>query len=235
MVHGVLGGGKRLRPLVVIACAECVAKRDVVDEAMPSALAVEYVHSYSLIHDDLPALDNDDTRRGQPTVHKAFDHATAVLAGDALLTDAFAILATSSRNTAQQVRELATAAGSAGMVGGQYDDVQSVERALTDAELTRIHARKTGALFAASAAMGAWCAGASPETAASLRTYGAALGLAFQIRDDVLDAQGFATLLGPDDAQRRAQHEAETAARIAESLGSSLLAELARFSATRSL
>src|SRR4051812_48293653 len=185
MRYALLGGGKRLRPLLVVATAAAAegAPGRFADVAIAGAVAVEYVHTYSLIHDDLPALDDDDTRRGRPSLHKAFDEATAILAGDALLTDAFAILA-AAPNAAAQVRELALAAGSGGMVGGQFDDVAG---AADLAALTSVHARKTGCLFTAACALGALAAGAPDARVERARDLGRRLGLAFQIADDVID------------------------------------------------
>ncbi len=199
MEHALMAGGKRLRPLLCLAVAEAVCPRegdaavdDAIAAAMPSAVALELLHTYSLVHDDLPALDDDDLRRGRPTVHKAFDEATAVLVGDALLTDAFAMLSTSPREVARQVRELAAAAGSGGMVAGQHDDLQNEGRgvsALSLEDLHEVHRKKTGRLFAAAAAMGALAVGRS-DVVNDARAYGAALGFAFQVQDDVLDVEG---------------------------------------------
>src|SRR4051812_14483899 len=244
MRYALLGGGKRLRPLLVVATAAAAegAPGRFADVAIAGAVAVEYVHTYSLIHDDLPALDDDDTRRGRPSLHKAFDEATAILAGDALLTDAFAVLSAAPRNAALQVRELATAAGSGGMVGGQVDDVDGVS---TLAALTDMHARKTGCLFVASCALGALAAGANASVVAQAREFGARFGLAFQIVDDVIDVESgraqdeknhkvtFASLLGVDGARARARAEADGAAAIAGALARDDLAQLAHFAAER--
>ncbi len=241
MRYSLLAGGKRLRPVLALACAD--AARGAVDDAVPAAVAVEYVHTYSLIHDDLPALDDDDMRRGRPTLHKAFDEATAILAGDALLTDAFAVLSGAPRNAAAQVRELAYAAGSAGMVGGQVDDVAHTGR---DVEtLADVHARKTGRLFVAACALGGLAAGASDDVVTSLRDFGRHFGLAFQIADDVLDVTGgrgrdaknervtFATLLGVDAARARARESASAAVAAADALAAPALRALASFAAAR--
>ncbi|HEY1097791.1 MAG TPA: polyprenyl synthetase family protein, partial [Myxococcota bacterium] len=195
MAHALLAGGKRLRPLVCMAVTEAVYSADDADSddalslALPACVGLELVHTYSLVHDDLPALDNDDLRRGRPTVHRAYDEGTAVLVGDALLTDAFAVVARSTYLPAQQVLELALAAGSAGMVAGQHDDVQSEGRALSEqtfAALKEIHRQKTGRLFAAAAALGALAAN-RPDLVDKARAWGAALGFAFQVQDDVID------------------------------------------------
>lgn len=197
MAHALLAGGKRLRPLVCLSVARAVADglgdAEVLRLAMPSAVALELVHTYSLVHDDLPALDDDDLRRGRPTVHKVYDEATAVLVGDALLTDAFAVLATGEHLAAHQVLELATAAGASGMVGGQHDDLESEGRQAEglpslDA-LQEIHRRKTGRLFGAAAALGVLAVGRA-DLVQSARRFGAALGFAFQVQDDVLDVEG---------------------------------------------
>jgi geranylgeranyl pyrophosphate synthase len=204
MRYSLLAGGKRLRPLLVLECARACrpdAPAVTVDDtlllhARHALVAVECVHTYSLIHDDLPALDNDELRRGRKTLHVAFDESTAILAGDALLTDAFAFLADAPTNAAAMVRELARAAGSAGMVGGQLDDMHGEGRALDEGALRSIHVRKTGRLFGAACAMGALAGGAESSTVAALRRYGELLGLAFQIADDVLDVAGDAATRG---------------------------------------
>ncbi len=216
MGHALLGGGKRLRPLVCLSV--CQATGGNADDAMPAAIALELVHTYSLVHDDLPALDDDELRRGRPTVHKAWDEATAVLAGDGLLTDAFAILAGAYHHAAKQISELARAAGSAGMVGGQHDDLRNeglrpdgqkpapssssssssssasgssgspVDLSL-EAALREVHRRKTGRLFGAAAALGALSANRQ-DAVDQARRYGHLLGFAFQVQDDVLDVEG---------------------------------------------
>lgn len=203
MKHSLLAGGKRLRPLLALyACEACGGQSD---QAWPAALAIEFVHTYSLIHDDLPAMDDDDLRRGRATSHIAFDEATAILAGDALLTEAFGILARSEHNAARQVCELATAAGSAGMVGGQMRDIEAESLAPSAIDLERIHRAKTGRLFVAAAVMGALAASAKVSELAALRRYAAALGHAFQVTDDLLDVIGDAQATGKGidrDAQR---------------------------------
>jgi geranylgeranyl diphosphate synthase type II len=198
MRYSVLGGGKRLRPVLALMAAEaCGGDRAA---ALAAACALELVHAYSLIHDDLPAMDDDDLRRGRPTCHKAFDEATAILAGDALLTLAFELLARHVRPTAAAAdcaRALAEAAGAAGMVGGQMADLQSEgRRDGTLAALEAIHRRKTGALLRAAVRIGALVAGADPARLDALEHYGRAVGLAFQIVDDVLDVQGDEAKLG---------------------------------------
>jgi geranylgeranyl diphosphate synthase type II len=204
MRYSLLAPGKRLRPLLVVLAAEACGGRD--EGALPAACAVEMVHTYSLIHDDLPAMDDDDLRRGQPTCHKKFDEATAILAGDALLTLAFELLAEGypPATAAACCRELARGAGAAGMVGGQADDLamESRQGAGTLEELEYLHARKTGALFQASLRLGVLSAqgerpgGADLATLAMFDAYGRAFGLAFQITDDLLDVESSAEQTG---------------------------------------
>jgi geranylgeranyl diphosphate synthase type II len=192
-----LGGGKRLRPILALMAAEACGADPLV--ALPAACAVEMVHTYSLIHDDLPAMDDDDLRRGRPTCHKAFDEATAILAGDGLLTLAFEVLVryTPPDSAAKCVRILAEAAGPEGMVGGQMADLHAEGRTDgTVAALEAIHRRKTGALLRAPLRMGATIAGASDSQMKALDDYGRAVGLAFQIVDDLLDVQGDEAKLG---------------------------------------
>jgi geranylgeranyl diphosphate synthase type II len=209
MRYSLLAPGKRLRPLLVILAAEACGGRD--EEALPAGCAVEMVHAYSLVHDDLPAMDNDDLRRGLPTCHKKFGEALAILAGDALLTLAFEVLSRSypARTAAGCCLELAVGAGAAGMVGGQVEDL-AWERGQAQAgapaqpleALENIHARKTGALFRACLRLGAWIArGESPDGPDAqhlqkLHTYGRCFGHAFQITDDLLDVEGSAGQTG---------------------------------------
>ncbi|MEM9233813.1 MAG: polyprenyl synthetase family protein, partial [Pseudomonadota bacterium] len=189
-------GGKRLRPFLVIETAALYGVEQ--DQALPAAAAIEMIHSYSLIHDDLPAMDDADTRRGQPSVHKAYDDAIAILAGDGLLTDAFTVLTASGVYTPDiataLVQELSKGAGSAGMVGGQMMDLYPGE--LTEAEIAGIQRRKTGALIEAGAVMGGIVGGAADEDLLRLRAYAAALGEAFQVVDDILDVTQSAEQLG---------------------------------------
>jgi geranylgeranyl diphosphate synthase type II len=198
MRYSTLAGGKRLRPVLCLLAAEACGGDP--DAALPAACALELVHTYSLIHDDLPAMDDDDLRRGRPTCHKAFDEATAVLAGDGLLTLAFELVArhvAPAGAAAGCVRVLAQAAGPEGMVGGQMADLQAEGRSDgTAAALEAIHRRKTGALLRAPLRMGAIIAGAAPPIIDALDTYGRAVGLAFQIVDDLLDVQGDEAKLG---------------------------------------
>jgi farnesyl diphosphate synthase len=197
MRYAALDGGKRVRPLLVYAAGEVLGAPAAALDA--AALAVEYVHAYSLIHDDLPCMDNDVIRRGKPTVHIAFDEATAMLAGDALQAEAFKVLADVTLPALQVVammRELALAASTAGMCGGQAIDLAAVGRALSLTELERMHRMKTGALLVASVRLGAMAGTRDAQVPAALERYAQAMGLAFQIVDDVLDVEGTAGSLG---------------------------------------
>jgi len=217
MRYSVMAGGKRLRPLLVIASGEAVAEHHGTDHreaaalALPAACAVEFVHTYSLVHDDLPAMDNDTLRRGRPTAHVVYGEGMAILSGDGLLTEAFALLAREpaesthadpaelARRKLRALAILAEAAGAAGMVGGQAIDLQAAlpgAAPLDGDALTGMHARKTGALIRGSALAGAVMAGASPDEEAAIDAYGEALGLAFQIVDDILDVEGASADLG---------------------------------------
>ena len=191
MRYSLLAGGKRLRPVLVFEfCRLCGGDWQA---AAPMAAAVEMVHTYSLIHDDLPCMDNDDYRRGRLTNHKVYGEGMAVLAGDALLTDAFAMLASSNLQgsaMADAVGVLAECAGSCGMVGGQVLDILSEERECTESEILAIQTRKTGALIRAACALGAIAGGADETQYDAACCFAAALGLAFQIRDDMLDVIG---------------------------------------------
>lgn len=199
MRHAALLGGKRMRPLLVYASGHaCGADPGTLDAP---ATAIELVHAYSLVHDDLPAMDDDELRRGQPTVHIAFDEATAILVGDALQSLAFQALADAPVSPAQRVamlRELAISAGAGGMCGGQALDLAATGRgnALAAPALEQLHALKTGALIRAAVRLGALAAGADRATHACLDRYADALGLAFQIRDDLLDVEGDSATLG---------------------------------------
>lgn len=195
--HSLLAPCKRLRPLLVLMSAEaCGCERS---QAMAAACAVEMIHTYSLIHDDLPAMDDDDLRRGQPSCHAQFDEATAILAGDALLTRAFEIMAMEISPASVAARccaELANAAGASGMVAGQVVDLAGKTDLGGISELEGIHRRKTGAMFRVSLRLGAIVAQAHPDQLRRLDVYGQKLGLAFQIIDDVLDVDGSETAMG---------------------------------------
>jgi geranylgeranyl pyrophosphate synthase len=188
MAYSLLAGGKRLRPVLCLASADAVGGQR--EMAMPAACAIELIHTYSLIHDDLPAMDNDDLRRGRPTCHKQVDEATAILAGDALLTHAFQILADAYPASAlghALLARLARAAGSRHLIGGQMEDILGEGAALDEAQLDYIHQNKTSAMIEASLALGAIAGRASPAELSKLRQYGRHVGLAFQIMDDILD------------------------------------------------
>jgi geranylgeranyl diphosphate synthase type II len=256
MRYMVLGGGKKLRPvLVLMAAAACGGTTE---DAMPAACAVEMVHTYSLIHDDLPAMDNDGLRHGKPSCHKVFGEAMAILAGDGLLTEAFAVLASQVADPAKSrrlVAELAAAAGPAGMVGGQVADLKAErERSSDEVLLAVIHRRKTACMIEASAVCGAISAGAGEHHERSLRVYGGHLGLAFQIADDVLDAEGSTEALGKtagkdaaagkltyvkcygiQAARTRARHEADRAVGALGVFGheADWLRDIARFAVER--
>lgn len=199
MRHGSLEGGKRLRPLLVRQAA--VIFNVSANEALQAGLAVELVHCYSLIHDDLPAMDNDDLRRGRPTVHRAYDDATAILAGDALLTHAFGLLADPACHTDPAirialVRELVAGAGAGGMVGGQMRDIEGEQGGLSPAEISTMQAMKTGALIRASVRMGAILGGADARALAVLTFYAELAGRAFQLADDILDVTATPETMG---------------------------------------
>jgi geranylgeranyl pyrophosphate synthase len=200
MRYSLQAGGKRLRPILALVAAEL--RGAPAHDPLPTAVALECVHTYSLIHDDLPCMDDDDLRRGRPTAHKAFDEATALLAGDALLTHAFRLLATRYAATPALAHtltlELATAAGSEELIGGQMEDLLAEKNTSTTAEqLEFIHLNKTAAMIRASLVMGGRCGGLSaPEEIAPLRTLGRELGLTFQIVDDILDATADSATLG---------------------------------------
>lgn len=198
MRYSIFAGGKRIRPVLCIAAAEACGGNAAT--AMPAACAVETLHTYTLIHDDLPCMDNDDLRRGKPTNHKVFGEGIAVLAGDALLTEAFAMLArlpeNASYSVADYVRELADATGSRQLIGGQVLDLEGEGRQLTIEELRAIHNGKTSALLTAAIRLGAMSAAAASEQLAALTTYGQNLGLAFQIIDDILDITSTPATLG---------------------------------------
>lgn len=192
MEYSLLAGGKRLRPVLAFEfCRMCGADWR---KAAPFAAAIEMIHTYSLIHDDLPSMDNDDFRRGRPTNHKVFGEAMAILSGDALLTDAFCVASTSGN--VEGIAVLAECAGSLGMVGGQVLDIMSEERVLTEQEVIDIQTRKTGALINAACVTGVIAAGGSEEQIAAAATFAGALGMAFQIRDDMLDVIGTQEQMG---------------------------------------
>ncbi len=251
MRYSLLSDGKRLRAILVLLAAKAAGGS--LDDALPAACAVEMVHAYSLIHDDLPAMDDDDLRRGKPTNHKVFGEAMAILAGDGLLTLAFDVLSREVRPgevAARCTARLAAAAGPAGMVGGQVDDLQIEKCEGQLEELHSIHQRKTAALLCVSLELGALIAGADDATQEALAVYGRKLGLAFQITDDLLDVQGdestvgkrvgkdsrrgkltFPSLLGVEESKRQARELVDEAVKMVAPLGADgrTLADLARY------
>jgi farnesyl diphosphate synthase len=236
MRYAVLGGGKRVRPLLVQAAAE-VFDADPANVAR-AASALEMIHAYSLVHDDMPCMDDDALRRGKPTVHVAYDEATALLVGDALQAQAFLVLAQmdiAPERAVAMLRLLAEAAGSTGMCGGQAIDLASVGMDLSLAELEQMHRLKTGALLRASVLLGAWC-GTTPDAAATaaLEDYAAAIGLAFQVIDDVLDATADSVTLGKT-AGKDAANQKPTYVSILGLAPSRALAEKLRSDAHRAV
>jgi farnesyl diphosphate synthase len=260
MRYSVLGGGKRLRPILVYTTGEALGAP--LEQLDVPAAAVELVHVYSLVHDDLPAMDDDDLRRGRPTCHRAFDEATAILVGDALQALAFDVLAhdesgpLNATARLQMIRILAYASGTSGMAGGQAIDLASVGQALTAEGVENMHRRKTGALIQCSVLLGATAAGLTDGAKlAALKKFGADIGLAFQIQDDILDIEGetavigksagadiarnkptYPSTIGLEAARRQAQALCEGAIAALEPVGaaSSALAELARYVVNRS-
>jgi geranylgeranyl diphosphate synthase type II len=221
MRYAVLGPGKRLRPVLALAAAEVVGGAGAVSHAVPFGCALEMIHAYSLVHDDLPAMDDDDERRGRPSLHVKFGEALAILTGDALLTEAFAVIADGggadgargARRALTIAAEVAAAAGADGMVAGQVVDLASEGRdGVSLGLVTSIHRRKTGALIRAAVRAGAIAAGASARQLEALTQYGEELGLAFQIADDILDATDARTLIGRkgggDEARGKATYPA---------------------------
>ena len=212
MRYSVFAGGKRLRPMLALFGCEAVGGK--LEDAMPAAVALELIHTYSLVHDDLPAMDDDDFRRGRPTCHKVYGEAVAVLAGDALLTHAFQVLADPTATDVpaarrlQIVAEISAAAGSLGMVGGQTMDIQAEGKALDPTALLTLHSKKTGALLRASLRVGGLAGGADDAAMASLTRYGERLGLAFQIVDDILDIEGSSVEMGKTAGSDMRKHKA---------------------------
>jgi len=227
MRHAATGGGKRIRPLLVYAAGHLFGVDDTQLDA--PAAAVELVHAYSLVHDDLAAMDDDDLRRGQPTVHIAFDEATAILAGDALQTRAFEVLAESAAPDALRVawlQTLARATGVAGMCGGQALDIDATGQQQDLAQLERMHALKTGALIRAAVRMGALAGTTDVATLSRLDTFAAALGLAFQVRDDILDIEADSAQLGKTAGKDVAQNKSTFPALLGMEGAKRRLAEL---------
>lgn len=247
MLYSLSAGGKRIRPALVLAAAEHF---DHTRNAIPAAVAVECLHTYTLIHDDLPAMDDSDLRRGRPTCHVEFDDATAVLAGDALLTLAFEILSTQyagePKIAVKLVKILSQASGSQRLIGGQMEDILGETRSLNEDELAFIHLNKTAALIEASLEMGAVIGGANADQIESIREYGRCIGLGFQIVDDILDATSdestlgksvgadaaankttYVSIHGLEKSRSYAASLAEKAYRICDELGTPFLKELA--------
>jgi farnesyl diphosphate synthase len=217
MRHGSLNGGKRLRPLLVRQAAAVFGVG--ADASLMAGLAVEALHCYSLIHDDLPAMDDDDLRRGQPTVHKAFDDATAILAGDGLLTHAFGLLADTRCHPSADVRvrlvaELAAGGGAGGMVGGQMRDIEGEKGGFSGDEIAQMQAMKTGALIRAAVRMGALLGQADGKALDALTAYGEAAGRAFQLADDILDVTASAETMGKATGKDAAAGKQTLVARI---------------------
>ncbi len=255
MHYSLFAGGKRLRPILCLAGAEAVGGDR--SEALPVACALEMIHTYSLIHDDLPAMDDDDLRRGHPTCHKKFDDATAILAGDGLLTEAFRVMAEAAAPFSgpqdvllEVIQLIAAAAGHQGMVGGQMLDLMAEGRQVAVKELETIHRLKTGALLTASVRSGALLGGGTRQEITLLTRYGEKFGLAFQITDDILDVEGdsaemgkaagadakrqkatYPGLLGPEQAKTWAHQLVESAVADLTPLGerAAPLQELARY------
>lgn len=246
MEYSLFAGGKRLRPALALGAAELIRGDDTC--ALPAACAIEMIHTYSLMHDDLPCMDNDDLRRGKPTAHRVFGEAMAILAGDTLLTLAFDVAA--QANDIRIIREIALASGADGMAGGQVIDLESEEKQLTLAELRHLHERKTGALIRASVRCGAMLAGASDAHLLALTAYGEHIGLAFQIADDILDVVGeqavigkpvgsdiannkstYISVLGLEHARRLGKEAVDSAVASLESFGpeADVFRDLARF------
>jgi geranylgeranyl diphosphate synthase, type II len=213
MRYSLLAGGKRLRPVLVLATVEALGGEETA--ALPFACAIEMIHTYSLIHDDLPSMDDDDYRRGKLTNHKVFGEAYAILAGDALLTEAFGLMAKGGKEAALApeilltiIEEGARFAGARGMVGGQVDDLLGENGAVSLEQLESIHRRKTGDLMAYSVRTGAYLGGASPEVLESLTRFAYDLGLAFQIQDDILDVIGDQQVIGKPVGSDEEKHKA---------------------------
>ena len=257
--YSVLAPGKRIRAILVIAGAEAVAGEGW--RALPTACALECIHAFSLIHDDLPSMDDDDFRRGRPTNHKVFGEAMALLAGDALLALAFELIADNAQIVPEDrvvpvMKLISRAAGTAGMVGGQVTDIESEGKEIAPEELQAIHMRKTGELIRASVMAGAMLSGSSTSELNALEAYGRSVGLAFQIADDILDVVGdearigkpvgsdqrqdkitYPRLFGLDESRRRAQQEVEHAIETLSAMGESAdaLRGIARYIVERDL
>ena len=259
MRYSVFAGGKRIRPVLVMASAETFG--GLTDSIIDIACAVELIHTYSLIHDDLPAIDNDDMRRGMPTCHKVFGEAMAILAGDALLTSAFDVMADTHTSTDEErllllktIQEIARAAGSTGMVGGQVVDIESEGKDVAFPVLEYIHIHKTGELILASIRAGAIMKNAGDKELEAMTRYGEAIGLAFQIADDILDVEGnkedtgknvggdakkekvtYPSILGIEESKKRARELTDIALASVEGFGKKAepLKEIAKYIVAR--
>ncbi len=241
MEYSLMAGGKRIRPVLLLAAGMGVGGAE--DALMPFACAVEYIHTYSLVHDDLPAMDDDDFRRGKPTSHKVFGEGTAILAGDALLTEAFRVMAESPLAHADPARairaiaDLARAVGAAGMVGGQQMDLSAESGNAVAAQVDEIELRKTAALLASCARTGAILGGGSADQVEALGEYGTRLGLLFQVTDDILDETGSFEEMGKGTAKDRARgkwtypvaHGMPAAVRRVSELGQEAIAAISSF------
>lgn len=243
MNYSLAAGGKRVRPILCIASAEACGGK--AEDAMQVAIALEMIHTFSLIHDDLPAMDNDDLRRGLPTSHKKFGEAIAILAGDALLSEAFSCLASAPDKSGlpkiflEIMRDIANATGARGMTGGQVLDVEAAGKKISYEDLKNIHRGKTGALITISVTSGAKAASAVEKQLAALKKYGEYIGLAFQITDDILDVEGTTTELGKpaksDIENKKSTYPAilgiEKSKKLAKELIDSAYSTLAEFDA----
>jgi geranylgeranyl diphosphate synthase type II len=237
--YSIFAGGKRLRPILALAAAE--ALKAPLEPILPVACALEMIHTYSLIHDDLPAMDDDDLRRGRPTNHKVYGEALAILAGDSLLTTAFYTIVRQSLNggseaTLRVLQRIAEAAGASGMVGGQVQDLMSEGKKISAADLEHLHRHKTGALIQVSVEAGALMAGASSEDYQALSRYGEGIGLSFQIADDLLDIEGGEEIgkdLGSDLKKDKATYPSivgvEKSRALAHDITEAALKQLERF------
>lgn len=228
MRHGVLSGGKRLRPLLLSQTADVFKVEP--GQIIPACLAVELVHCYSLIHDDLPAMDDDDLRRGKPTVHKLFDDSTAILAGDSLLTHAFGLLADPNCHPDAQLRtqlicELVAGAGAGGMAGGQMRDLEGENARISDRDISIMQQMKTGALIRASVRMGAMLGGANAAQLANLTAYAEATGWAFQLGDDILDETATPDQMGKATGKDSERGKSTLVARLGVEAAKQQLAE----------
>jgi len=247
MGYSLLAGGKRLRPVLVFAAAQACSEKnplELKDQVLPVACALEMIHSYSLIHDDLPAMDNDDLRRGRPTNHKVFGEAIAILAGDALLTEAFAVITQTPTDKVPAatlvgiISDIADASGGNGMAGGQIIDLEAEGNPLKPEELEHLHRCKTGRLIAVAVTSGARLVQAAPPLINSLIQYGQSIGLAFQIVDDILDIEGQTETLGKtsgsDEAHQKSTYPAllglEASKEKARGMVDQALASIAHFS-----